>query len=93
MSRIEDSRRRPEVAAGMAAARERGVRLGRPAQPLPASAERAGELRARGLSLAEIAAALTAETTLTPSGRAEWTRSSVRSLLARWDQTQQPTGG
>ncbi|MEV6922937.1 recombinase family protein [Dactylosporangium sp. NPDC051485] len=77
---------RPEVAEGMAAARDRGVRLGRPPAALPDGAPRAAELRAAGNSLAQIAAALNAEQIPTPSGRGQWTRSSVQYALTRYDQ-------
>lgn len=77
---------RPEVAEGMAAARARGVRIGRPPGPLPGAASRAAELRDQGLSLAQIAAALTEEAVPTPSGRERWHKSSVQHVLARWDQ-------
>ncbi len=70
----------------MAAARERGVRLGRPAAPVAQSARRAAELRAAGNSLAQIAATLDAEGVPTPSGRGQWRKSSVQHVLARWDQ-------
>jgi len=70
----------------MAAARDRGVRLGRPEAPIPESAHRAAELRAQGNSLAQIAAALQAERIPTPSGRGQWQKSSVQYVLARWDQ-------
>lgn len=70
----------------MQAARERGVRLGRPPAPVPASAGRAVELRSRGLSLAQIAAALNAESVPTPSGKGRWGKSNVQYVLARWDR-------
>jgi DNA invertase Pin-like site-specific DNA recombinase len=57
----QPEQRRPEVAAGMAVARKRGVRLGRPTAALPASAQRADELRQQGLSLAAIAETLDRE--------------------------------
>jgi DNA invertase Pin-like site-specific DNA recombinase len=88
--------RRPEVAAGMAAARERGVRLGRPQKPAPAGAPRAAQLRAEGNSLTAIAAALNAEKVRTPSGKGEWTRSSVQyalTQLAKEQEQQQAAGG
>ena len=75
----------------MAAARDRGVRLGRPPAPLPASAERAAELRAAGHSLAQIAAVLNDERVPTPSGRGSWGKSSVQYVLARWDQEHDDT--
>ena len=75
----------------MAAARDRGVRLGRPPADLPPSAARAVELRGSGLSLAAIADALAAEGFPTPSGRGQWAKSSVQYVLARWDQQQSDT--
>ena len=81
-----DPVRRPEVAAGMNAARERGVRLGRPpATAPPTGAERADVLRGEGLSLAAIAQTLAKENVPTPSGKGTWTRSSVQYALARLD--------
>ncbi len=70
----------------MAAARQRGVRLGRPPAPVPASGQRAAELRDQGLSLAQIAAALDAERVPTPSGKGRWGKSNVQYVLARWDR-------
>ena len=70
----------------MQAARRRGVRLGRPPAAVPASAARAVELRAQGLSLAQIAAALDAEAVPTPSGKGRWGKSNVQYVLARWDR-------
>jgi len=76
----------------MAAARQRGVRLGRPTAPVPDSARRADELRGQGLSLAQIAAALDTEGVPTPSGRGRWGKSNVQYVLARWDQQREATG-
>lgn len=70
----------------MAAARGRGVRLGRPTAALPACATRAGELRDQGLSLAAIAATLEHERVPTLSGRGVWSKSSVQYLLRRLDE-------
>lgn len=72
----------------MAAARGRGVRLGRPPAPVPPSADRAAQLRGEGLSLAAIAATLNAEEVPTPSGRGEWAKSSVKYVLTRYDEAQ-----
>jgi hypothetical protein len=69
----------------MAAARSRGVRLGRPTAALPPSAARAGELRDQGLSLASIADTLQAEHIPTLSGHGSWSKSSVQYLLHRLD--------
>jgi hypothetical protein len=67
----------------MAVARGRGVRLGRPAAALPASATRAGELHVEGLSLAAIASTLHREQVPTLSGHGTWSKSSVQYLLRR----------
>lgn len=88
MATTDSDKHRPEVAAGMAAARARGVRLGRPAAAVPPSAERAAQLRGEGQSLAGIAATLTAEGVPTPSGGDTWGKSSVKYVLDRWDQQQ-----
>jgi hypothetical protein len=85
--------RRPEVSAGMAAARERGVRLGRPQAPPPVGAQRAEQLQGEGLSLAAIAAALNAEKLPTPSGKGQWTRSSVQYALAQLARQQEQAAG
>ena len=78
--------RRPQVAAGMAAARERGVQLGRPRRAaLPPSAGRAGQLRDEGLSLNAIAATLNEENVPTVRGQGAWTKSTVQYLLRRLD--------
>jgi hypothetical protein len=75
----------------MAAARQRGVRLGRPPAPVPPSAQRAVELRGQGLSLAQIAAVLNTEQVPTPSGRGQWGKSNVQYVLARWDSEHEDT--
>ncbi len=83
---VNEPVQRPEVAAGMAAARERGVKLGRPRlAALPPSARRAGELRADGLSLNAIAATLNDEKVPTVRGNGVWTKSTVQYLLKRLD--------
>ncbi|MFC4065061.1 hypothetical protein [Actinoplanes subglobosus] len=85
------ARQRPEVSAGMAAARGRGVRLGRPAAVLPTWAVRAGELRDQGLSLAAIANTLDSEKVPTLSGQGSWSKSSVQYLLRRLDDQLAPS--
>ena len=62
-------------------ARHRGMRLGRPSRHSEATKELAAELRADGRSHGQIAAALTETGIPTPSGKPEWSRSSVQSLL------------
>jgi len=90
MASTPPRRRRPEVSRGIAAARERGVRLGRPAAPVPASAQRAAELRDQGLSLTQIAEKLDEGQVPTPSGKGHWSRSSVQYVLRRWDTEHEP---
>ena len=68
----------------MAAARDRGVRLGRPAAPVPAAGDRVVQLRNEGLSLSAIAEVLNGEGVMSPAGRA-WTKSSVQYVLRRMD--------
>jgi DNA invertase Pin-like site-specific DNA recombinase len=76
---------RQAVAAGMAAARDRGVRLGRPEAPLPEAGPLIEQLRGQGLSLAAIAAALNAEGSLSPTGK-PWTKGSVWHAVRRIQQ-------
>lgn len=83
---IKVASQRPEVAAGMAAARQKGVRMGRPRVGLPVSARRIDELRERGMSLATIASTLDEEHVPTLSGRGFWSKSSVRYVLGRLEQ-------
>jgi O-acetylhomoserine/O-acetylserine sulfhydrylase-like pyridoxal-dependent enzyme len=71
----------------MAAARSRGVRLGRPVATIPAAAAaRIAELRDQGMSLAAIAAHLNDKGVRTLSGRGRWAKSSVQYVLSRLDQ-------
>jgi hypothetical protein len=75
----------------MAAARERGVHVGRPRAPLPVAAARVAELREAGRSLAgrslaEIAATLNTEQVPTASGRGPWTKSSVQKVVEKLAQ-------
>lgn len=70
------------VAAGMAAARDRGVRLGRPATLSHGSALRVEELAGQGVTLNAIAQALNAEGVESASGR-PWTKASVSYVLGR----------
>lgn len=88
MSATEPGPRRPEVSEGMEAARQRGVRLGRPAAPAGAAGRRAAELRDQGRSLAQICATLNAEQVPTLSGKGTWAKSSVKHVLARFDNEQ-----
>jgi hypothetical protein len=78
----------------MAAARRKGVRIGRPEAALPPSAQRIGELREQGMSLAAIADVLDQEQVPTLSGRGCWGKSSVQYVLGRLAQrTAAPTVG
>lgn len=65
---------------GLAAKRARGDRLGRPVQLDPAVRARVAELRAEGLSIAAVAAALNGEGHRQGNG-AEWTKSAVQRVL------------
>lgn len=69
---------------GLAAARSKGVRLGRPAKLSPEVAERIVAMRTtEGLSAQSIAKRLTAEGIPTPGGGEVWAHSTVRSVFAR----------
>jgi hypothetical protein len=77
----------------MAAARRKGVRIGRPAAGLPDSAARINELRETGLSLAAIASTLDQEQVPTLSGRGSWRKSSVQYVLSRLESRGAPVAG
>ena len=67
--------------AALGAARARGTRLGRPRQIDPALLARIVAMKAGGLSHRNIAAALTAEGTPTPTGRDRWSPGSIGGFL------------
>ena len=67
--------------SALAAARERGVVLGRPRVMPEATYAAAFELKATGLSLAKIAAAMTEAGHVRANGSTEWTRSAVQKVL------------
>ncbi|HCT79580.1 MAG TPA: hypothetical protein DGG94_17875 [Micromonosporaceae bacterium] len=79
---------RKAIAAGIAAARERGVRHGRPATAVPVAGERVKTLREQGRSLAEIADVLNAEEIPSASGR-PWTKASVQYVVRRLQEAQE----
>ncbi len=68
---------------GLAAAREKGVRLGRPRSLPDDVAERVASLRADGATLASIAEQLNAEGVSTARGGARWHPATVRAVLHR----------
>ena len=68
--------------SALAAARERGVVLGRPRVMPEATYAAAYRLKAEGLSIAQIAAQLEADSVPRGNGSTEWTRSAVQKVLA-----------
>jgi DNA invertase Pin-like site-specific DNA recombinase len=64
------------------AARERGIRLGRPREMSAAAVSRVRDLAALGLSSAEIARRLNREAVPTPTGRGRWHPPGVRRALS-----------
>jgi len=68
--------------AALAAARERGMILGGPRRIPAESYAAAHDLKAEGLSIAQIAARLTAEEYPRGNGSTSWTRSAVQKVLA-----------
>ena len=74
--------------AALAVARSQGKRLGRPSQQSPEARELATALRAEGLSLRKIAAALTESGIRTATGKSIWSASSIQGLLrtVKFDQ-------
>ena len=69
------------VRISMAAARERGVRLGRPTEHSPEVRRIVVDMRRQSFSLRNIADRLTAEGYATPRGGKRWYGSTVRSIL------------
>ena len=67
--------------AALAVARSQGKRLGRPSRQSPEARELAAALRAEGLSLRKIAAALTEAGIPTATGKSAWSHASVQVLL------------
>jgi DNA invertase Pin-like site-specific DNA recombinase len=67
----------------LAARREQGVRLGRPALPKDALGRRVAAMRKRGMTLQAIADQLNAEGQQTLRGGREWRPSTVRAVLSR----------
>ena len=68
--------------SALAAARERGVVLGGPRRISEATYAAAYRLKAEGLSIAQIAAQLTAGSVPRGNGSTSWTRSAVQKVLA-----------
>lgn len=68
---------------GMAQRKAEGVTMGRPVELAPEVAARITTLRAEGLSLAKIAARLTADGVRTARGGQEWRASSIARVLER----------
>lgn len=72
------------IAEGMARARERGVQLGRPPEPLPSPVRRRIKaLLDSGASYARIAGELSRKGVPTLSNQGYWTKSSVQKAVAR----------
>ena len=74
-------RRAARARAGSAAARARGMRLGRPTEHPPKDRIRVRELRERGVTLGEIAEDFNTRGKLTPRGK-RWRIGTVQSVLA-----------
>lgn len=71
------------TSASLAAARERGVRLGRPPSSLsPGTLARVRELRESGMTFRECAHVLENEGHVTPTGASRWHGAQVRRALA-----------
>jgi len=68
---------------GLAAARVKGVRLGRPSRVSPGTAESVLRMRSEGLTYRAIADRLNAEGVPTVAGGVKWHSNSVRSVAER----------
>lgn len=77
---------------GLAAARQKGVRLGRPAENVGPVAERVTDMRRQGMPIAQIAATLNAEGVTTARGT-RFSTSAVYRMIERTDPTANPEGG
>ena len=92
MAQVELERIRERTCDGLKAAREKGVRLGRPVENNGALATRATELRRQGRTLQEIADAFNADGLRTKQGRT-FSATAVFRMVNRTDPTANPVGG
>ena len=92
MAEVELERIRERTRDGLKAAREKGVKLGRPAENIGDLATRATQLRKQGKTWQEIADAFNAEGHTTPRGGKFFTTTVAR-MIERTDPTANPEGG
>lgn len=91
MAQVELERIRERTREGLRAAKAKGVKLGRPAENV-ALAQRAVELRRKGLTLQAIADLFNAEGHKTARG-ADYAAATVYAMIQRTDPTANPEGG
>ncbi|MCE5239798.1 recombinase family protein [bacterium] len=92
MAEVELERIRERTRDGLKAAKQKGVRLGRPAENVGDLAKRATELRRQGNTWQEIADLFNAEGLRTARG-AEFKTTTIARMIERTDPTANPEGG
>lgn len=92
MAEVELERIRERTRDGLKAAREKGVKLGRPAENIGDLADRATELRKQGKTWAAIAKQFNDEGHTTPRG-GKFFPATVGRMIERTDPTANPEGG
>lgn len=92
MAEVELERIRERTRDGLRAAKQKGVRLGRPAENVGDLAKRATKLRKQGKTWQEIADLFNAEGLRTARG-AEFKTTTVARMIERTDPTANPEGG
>ncbi|MEN6640950.1 MAG: recombinase family protein [Armatimonadia bacterium] len=92
MAEVELERIRERTRDGLKAAKQKGVRLGRPAENVGYLARRATKLRRQGKTWQEIADLFNAEGLRTARG-AEFRTTTISRMIDRTDPTANPEGG
>ena len=92
LAQVERERISRRTKEGLAAARERGVKLGRPAENVGAPVQRAVELRRQGHTIAQVVETLAAEGYRTARGGV-FHASTVFRMISREDPGANPPGG
>ncbi|MBU0611784.1 MAG: recombinase family protein [Armatimonadetes bacterium] len=92
MAEVELERIRERTRDGLKAAKQKGVRLGRPAENVGDLAKRATKLRKQGKTWQEIADLFNAEGLRTARG-AEFRTTTIARMIDRTDPTANPEGG
>jgi DNA invertase Pin-like site-specific DNA recombinase len=92
MAEVELERIRERTREGLKAARQKGIRLGRPVENTGELAERAVAMRRQGMTLQSIADTFNGEGTTTARGK-QWSATTVYDMINRVDPKANPVGG